>query len=259
MESKNSPHLIESEIVELNRLTTDVFELLVNAPEICNCPEPGNFVSILYDDFHILRKPFSIAGTKDGILRLLIKEVGRVTGKLSRAKPGEALSILGPLGNAFPVNSYRKILCISGGIGIAPFLYLFEKSLQGYRLGLLAGFNTGEDFWEEKCFENLDYFMPVAEDGSLVGTGTPLDFLKKSVSDFNPQALFMVGPKSMLKVALPEIKKLNLPCYASLEEYMGCSLGACNSCLVKTERGWKKVCEDGPVFDLKELINLESG
>lgn len=247
--------VVNGSIVKNKPLTEHVFELYIDVGPEFGRPVPFQFVSLLYGENQQIRRPFSVAGYRDGVIRLIIKKAGRVTGKLSEARPGETISVLGPLGNGLQPGLEKKVLAVAGGSGIAPFLYLFEQSDRP-PVYLIYGVPTVDDAWFEDTFTELSGFLLVTEDGSSNYQGYPVDYLLNTANLFHPDLVVAVGPSPMLKALKNAMKYLECDFFVSLESYMGCSLGACNSCLVKTTSGWKRVCEEGPVFSLKELEEI---
>ncbi|MCX7832501.1 MAG: hypothetical protein N2440_06345 [Actinobacteria bacterium] len=247
------PVLTDAKVVKLQGVAKGIFELLLK-PEIeMPEPQPFQFVSLHYGSFQ-LRRPFSVAGFKEGLLRVVFKIKGRMTEELASLRIGEKISLMGPLGSAFDYSKYKRVLAVAGGIGIAPFLYFFSKEVNSRDISLIYGVKTLEEAWYEEIFTDLKGFLLVTEDGSSNYYGYPVDYIIQVSSYFNPDAVVVVGPQAMLESLIPVTFQLNVPFFVSLEPYMGCSLGACGSCLVKLSDGtYVKACTEGPVFDLKRL------
>lgn len=240
-------------IKSIEKLTNQIFGLEISISENFPKPKPFQFAGLYYGDFQ-LRRPFSFAGYREGLLRFVIKKSGRMSELLSYAKPGDEVSVLGPLGKSPELSSYKRILCVAGGVGVAPFLYFFEEQVQEKDIFFIYGVRTLDDAWYENIFTDLKGFLLVTEDGSSNYYGYPVDYVLTISSLFKPDALLAVGPTKMLLSLKPLLNQVNFPIYVSLETYMGCSLGACGSCVIKhKEKGYAKVCTDGPVFRLDEI------
>lgn len=252
-DSKKKPSLVEGEIVSVKGLSKEVFEATIVVPDSFQEPEPFQFVGILYGNYQ-LRRPLSVAGFENGRLRLIFKVKGRMTEELSKAKTGEVLSILGPLGKGFDAGEFKRILAVAGGVGIAPFLYFIQKLKTKKDISLVYGVKTVEDAWFEDVFTDLKGFLLVAEDGTSGYPGYPVDYVVAVSEQFKPDLILCVGPKAMFNSLKTVSQQLGVPAFASLEPFMGCGMGACCSCLVPlSSGGYLKACTEGPVFNLSEV------
>jgi dihydroorotate dehydrogenase electron transfer subunit len=248
------PILTEAKIVELQPVAPSIFSLLLETEKKLPEPHPFQFVALHYGNYQ-LRRPFSVAGFKDNLLRLVFKVKGRMTAELSQARTGEKLSLIGPLGSVFDYGPYRRILTVAGGIGIAPFLYLFEKEATRFDFSLIYGVKTLDEAWYEEIYTDLKGFLLVTEDGSSNYPGYPVDYILAVSSYFKPEAVVAVGPEAMLRSLKAASLQLNVPFFVSVEPYMGCGLGACNSCLIQLTSGeFVRACEKGPIFELSKLF-----
>lgn len=253
METKKELVLTDAEVKSISRLTNDTFEIWLSPEKDFPEPAPFQFVTLYLDGFE-LRRPFSVAGFKNGSLRVVFKVKGRMTKELSRLKIGAKLSVLGPLGSKFNYFSYGRILAVAGGVGIAPFLYFFEKEASERSISLIYGVKTVDDAWFEDIYTDLKGFLLVTEDGSSNYHGYPVDYIMRVASYFQPEAVIAVGPLAMLRSLKPAKIQMEIPFFVSLEPYMGCALGACGSCLVKLKNGeFAKACIKGPIFNMDEL------
>ncbi len=199
--------------------------------------------------FHLPR-PFSVFKWREGAVSFLIKVVGRFTSHLLKKSIGQRLLLMGPLGNSFP-RAENPIL-VAGGIGIAPLFYLKSFLVgEGVDAPLVWGVKGGDELfpWIERSFVDI-----ATEDGSDGFKGTALDLLFSfDLERFSH--LFSCGPVSMLRELKKRIPDRVLSkCYVSLESEMACGMGFCYGCSVRTRRGFKRVCREGPVFPLKEVV-----
>lgn len=213
---------------------------------------PGQFVMTTVPSSDIfLRRPFSIYDYRRGILSILYKIAGKGTSALAKACPGQEVMLLGPLGNGFTVLPGHKPVIVAGGIGLAGVRLLWSKMKRNSLLfwgcsndaesGLMAGFLPGEP-----------YVSTV--DGSFGCKGNVVELLAQHLPSIRrPFQLFACGPEAMF-VALRELlDREHLPCQVLLEERMACGLGICFGCVKKTfdeAEPYKRVCKEGPVFDL---------
>lgn len=210
--------------------------------------KPGQFYMVRgwngLDPF--LPRPISIADLESRKLKLLYEVRGRGTHIISKLKKGDKLSLLGPLGNTFNLGEEGKIALISGGVGIAPMLYL-AKSLSG-QVDIYSGFRNNTYF--------LDQIRPYTKN-TFISTEDGLTGHKGFVTElFEPEKYNLVytcGPTPMMNAVL-KICKGKVPVYVSMESRMACGVGACLGCTIETIRGMERVCKEGPVFKGEEVI-----
>jgi dihydroorotate dehydrogenase electron transfer subunit len=225
--------------------------------------EPGQFVHIRCSStvFPLLRRPISISDVNPSQeeISLIYRVGGEGTRYLSSLQPGDRLDVLGPLGTGFPLDHRHEgehVLVVGGGIGVPPLYYLSKCLRQrGVNVTHMFGFNRVDDIFLLKEFQQLgDTFITTA-DGSYGQKGVVTDLLTDSNQQFS--AVYACGPLPMLK-ALERIFRLStVEVYISLEQRMGCGVGACLACVCHTPHSglsYKKVCTDGPVFQLGEVM-----
>jgi dihydroorotate dehydrogenase electron transfer subunit len=243
-------------------------------------PNPGNFFMLSIDNDYdpLLKRPFSVHRFVDGTLQILYRVVGKGTGILSSKKPGTLLDIIGPLGNEFPVpKGPKNIILVAGGLGIAPIFALAER-LTATPLALKNGgkvmkkstpvtrkpllFYGARTKDELLCIKELSAIGidPIfsTDDGSMGQKGNILNVLKRYLAR-NPSpvtryCLFACGPGPMLKSLAEMAEKQKLRSYAALEQNMACGLGTCLGCTVLTKTGYKRVCKEGPVFPIGDIV-----
>jgi dihydroorotate dehydrogenase electron transfer subunit len=259
-------------------LKEDHYLLELSAPQDFKEALPGQFVHCRIEDScdPLLRRPLSLhdvdfsAKQGLGIVRVLYKAVGRGTQLLASRKPSMSLDVLGPLGKGFDLKTLdtkKKIFIVAGGIGVAPLFFL-AKQLAARSSGrpvagkvvVLVGAKTKEQVLCEKEFKKLGCDVHIStDDGSKGFKGRVTDLLKELLPSTLPagrQALTICacGPKPMLAVVADLAKKNNCQAQVSLEEFMGCGLGACLGCVIRTTSGYQRICHDGPVFDAGEIL-----
>jgi dihydroorotate dehydrogenase electron transfer subunit len=252
----------------------DHFHLSIRLPLSFATPLPGQFVMIRETLARepLLARPFSAFGFKrlddHGVLEILFRVCGRGTNLLSRMKPGAELVVIGPHGRGFTVPSgIKRILFIAGGVGVAPLAYLLHSGL----LAAGAGDEIGKSFYLGArsaqlltALERLEDFCELGictDDGSRGYHGSVTAMLKRDIERFDPgeTIIYACGPTPMIRALRPLLKDHPIPCQVSLEERMACGLGACLGCAVAVrsaegKREYRRVCHDGPVFDLREVI-----
>lgn len=220
--------------------------------------EPGQFAQLRVDNTSgtFLRRPISVnfVDYDSNEVWLLIQKVGNGTRKLAELKSGELLNVIFPLGNTFtlPENKQAEILLIGGGVGIAPLLMFGEKlHRHGYRCKFLLGARSATDLLELDDFARYGEVFTTTEDGSHGEKGyvTHHSLLKGS----NFDNIYTCGPTPMMKAVAAYAKEKKIFCEVSLENMMGCGIGACLCCVTDTVDGNLCVCTEGPVFNITKL------
>ena len=261
--SKPSKVLIlgSAPIISNNEVMPGVYLIWLESPEIASIAKPGQFVMVRCgkEHEHVLRRPLSIHQVDDETksrLALLFNVVGEGTRWLSQRQVGDNIDLFGPLGNGYKVHPDSKnLLLVAGGIGIAPLCLLAQKAVkQEKKVTLLMGMVTAIEFSNQQLLPSGIELVVVTEDGSSGLTGRVTDQLLNNF-DWADQ-VFACGPVGMYQTIATfseQFPKLN-SAQISLEVRMGCGLGICYGCTVKTKNGLKQVCKDGPVFDLKDIL-----
>jgi dihydroorotate dehydrogenase electron transfer subunit len=229
----------------------------IEAPEIARESLPGQFITIGCDHDFILRRPLSIHRVDNPHqISILFAVVGAGTYWLSQRHEGEKLDLLGPLGNGFSVRpASQKLLLAAGGIGIAPMVFLAQKALSdGKSVKLLLGARTKDGLYPVELLPQGIETLITTEDGSDGEKGKVTDALPGYV-DWADQ-IYVCGPLAMYQSIAKQrgTWKGKPPVQVSLEVRIGCGIGACFGCSIKTKNGMKRVCRDGPVFNLDEVI-----
>lgn len=202
-----------------------------------------------------LPRPFSIHQVNDDSIDLLFNvwEDGKGTQWLAQRQVGDTLKLTGPLGNGFTIYPDSKnLLIIAGGIGIAPLCFLADEAVnQGLSVTLLCGTPTRHRYPPERLPKEVE-LVTVTEDGSIGKKGMITDIMPDFIS--SADQVFACGPLPMYKTMarMPELK--NKPVQISLEVRMGCGLGICYGCTVKTRNGLRQACKHGPIFNLDDVL-----
>lgn len=211
----------------------------------------GQFVNISIGNISgmILKRPISVYEVEGNIITLIYEIRGKGTKALSELQCGE-LDALYFLGNGFKLSDKeKKVMLIGGGVGVAP-LYSIMKKYSDREFYSYLGFANKDKVILEKEFSKLSTTVITTDDGSYGKCGYVTAHAIADIEKIKPDIILSCGPKPMLKVldAIENIKVL-----VSIEERMGCGIGACLVCTCETVDGNKRVCKDGPVFDIKEL------
>jgi len=207
----------------------------------------------------ILPRPFSIhkLDNKGNIaLCFAVLEDGKGTGWLSQRHIGDTVELFGPLGNGFSINpNSQNLLLVAGGIGIAPLRFLAQEALnQGYSVTLLLGASNASQLYPRHLLPSEAKLITTTEDGTDGQKGMVTNLLPDFIT--SSDQVFACGPIPMYRDMTNKYHPLlkNKPVQVSLEMRMGCGLGVCYGCTVKTKRGLKQTCRDGPVFNLEDIL-----
>lgn len=239
-------------ISEMRKLTSDIFSFRLDAGEIAEQARPGQFVHIKCGEGLLLRRPISICDAGDGLLRIVFQVRGTGTQWLAERKVGEALDVLGPLGNGFQLPESGKVLLAGGGIGTAPLLFAAKSAPEGVVAAL--GFRTGKGSILVEDFRQAGVAVEVAtEDGTLGVPGTVDQVIRRCLQEGTYSAVLACGPTPMLRAISRVTAGEGTPCQVSLEERMACGIGACLTCSCKVNGHYRRVCKDGPVFPSEEV------
>jgi len=247
---------VTAPIVSNTELMPGAFLIWLQAPKIAAIAQPGQFIMVRCGSGHdlLLQRPFSIHRIAHGEqIAILFNIVGQGTEWLAQCREGNSLELLGPLGTGFTIKPPScKLLLVAGGIGIAPLVFLAEQALdEGHSLTMLMGAQNASLLYPRSMLPSSVELVTATEDGSEGRRGMVTELM----TDFVDQAdqIFACGPFAMYKaIAAKHIRKKLIQ--VSLEERMGCGLGACYSCTIKTKIGLMQVCRDGPVFDLDNIL-----
>ncbi len=249
---------IESlKIIDNKRLNNEYFTLVLSSASLLPEIKPGQFAQVKVDGSPetFLRRPISIhdIDTSKNSIKMLIQIAGRGTEKLSKLKPDDYLNIIYPLGNSFslPQKGTRPLLA-GGGCGIAPLLFMARYlNENGFRPDILLGFRNKERILEYEEYVEFGEVFLTTEDGSKGEKGFLTDHpVLKSVKY---DKVYCCGPDPMMKAVSAYCRNNKVECEVSLENLMGCGIGACLCCVVETVKGNLCTCTDGPVFNIKDL------
>lgn len=264
---------IEVKILSKKEVAPDIYLMRLASSTIAQQAIPGQFVHIKCskDHYPLLRRPLSVhrIDKEKGEIFILFQVVGEGTKLLSQKAVGDALDILGPIGNGFSIfPESKKVLLVGGGIGVAPLLALVKESInQGKEVRVLIGVLKREMVIGEESFRSLGARVDIAtDDGSYKFKGLVTDLFEEAIlkEGWLPDQIFACGPKPMLKKVAEIASNTNINCQVSLEERMGCGIGACLGCVCKirtknkkeykVKYEFKRVCVDGPIFKASEVI-----
>ncbi len=252
--------LFKAAVTDNRQLIKNHYLLILQPLEKIKKPRPGNFFMLSVNNGldPLLKRPFSIYRSAAGKLQIIYRVVGKGTDILSKRKTGDKLEVIGPLGNNFPIKkTEQNVILIAGGLGIAPIFSLAETVTPPPLL--FYGARTKK---EVLCTDELKKIGidPIisTNDGTLGKKGNIVNVLKKFITNNSSQitrySFYACGPEPMLKALSPLSEKYKLNMHVALEQNMACGLGTCLGCVVKTKTGYKRVCKEGPVFPIGEIL-----
>ncbi len=220
---------------------------------------PGQFVGVsMKNAATLLPRPISICEATKDRLRLVYRVVGQGTDEMSKLTAGTEVTLLGNLGNGYPIEELNKlgtVMLFGGGIGIPPMVEL-AKNLT-CKTVLVMGYRNSETFLTEELKANGALYL-ATEDGSLGTKGNVLDAVREQ--GLQADAICACGPMPMLRALKKYAEEQGIPAYISLEERMACGVGACLGCVAKTVEvdhhthvKNTRICTEGPVFEAREV------
>jgi dihydroorotate dehydrogenase electron transfer subunit len=290
---RGSIYLEDGQVIAQEIWPGEQFVVRISAPRTAQRALPGSFVHLTCDPDVPMRRPLSIqrVHASEGWIEILYKVVGPGLRALSRRRVGDAISVLGPIGQPFRPDPARpRALLVGGGVGIPPMVFLAEwmsaqaskEMLGSWKPLVLMGSEIPFPF-KARPSTILVPGIPagcIAAMPLLDGWGVPSRLASKagfpgcydgfvtqladewlSTLDSVAKAqveVFSCGPTPMLEAMAKVAVKHGVRCQVSLEEFMACAVGGCAGCTVQvaTPEGpaMKRVCVDGPVFDSRAVF-----
>ena len=247
---------MEAKIIRQDEIATDIYSMVIQAPEIASQAVPGQFIDLYSaDGSKLLPRPISLCeiDRAAGTLRIVYRIAGKGTKEFSMLTSDHTITILGPLGNGVTKKDKKAIL-IGGGIGIPPMLQL-AKELTCEK-SIVLGFRDEEFLSEE--FEPYGTVYKSSDNGAIGVKGTVMDAIREY--GIEGTEIYACGPTPMLRAIQSYALEHGIEAQLSLEERMACGVGACLACVCKSKEiddhsqvKNKRVCKDGPVFYAEEV------
>ncbi len=262
---------VEAVVLAHERVIGSEFEIVLSAPEVARVAQPGQFVELLFGEHYapLIRRPFSLFGVdrEAETFRILYVARGSFTSALAEKRPGDSVSLLGPLGNPFHFVPNRRPLLIAGGIGAPPILFLAREMCQVYGIApqsirVINAARTQDLLVGMVEFEALGVdLQAVTEDGSQGYRGRATDLIPEPNVEGQSWAIYSCGPMPMLRAIGNIALKQNTPCQLSVETSMPCGVGFCYGCTIPVHdlaspEGFRyaRACVEGPVFEARDLL-----
>lgn len=253
---------VQAELVGKEQLKPDIYRFTIESKEIAKDAMPGHFLEIKVSDLTepLLRRPISIyhVDKENDMIAFIFQVKGKGTEILAQKQVGDTIDTLGPLGyGTFEIKENAKVAILGGGIGVFP-LYELAKRLRekNTQVDIYLGFRGEKQVVLEDEFSKIGNELILAtDDGSYGKNGFAIQFLAERIKEYD--MIYSCGPLPMLKALQKLAAENSIPCQISLEERMGCGIGACLGCAVKVISGkeprYGHVCKEGPVFYANEV------
>ncbi|MGC8781582.1 MAG: sulfide/dihydroorotate dehydrogenase-like FAD/NAD-binding protein [Anaerolineae bacterium] len=242
-------------ILEKHRLSDAIVLMVVAAPHVARSARAGQFVIVIADE-QGERIPLTIAdhNPQTGTITLVIQEIGKSTKQMGQMEPGQGFyAVAGPLGHPTEIENYGTVVCVAGGVGIAP-MYPIARALKeagNYVISIIGARNRGLLFWEDKMRSVSDELIVCTDDGSYGRKGVvtaPLqELLEARGSEI--KKVWAIGPTIMMKFVSLTTQPFGVETIVSLNTIMIDGTGMCGGCRVPMIEGAQFVCVDGPEFD----------
>jgi ferredoxin--NADP+ reductase len=244
-----------NKILEKKQLSAEVFQMKLHAPLIAEERKPGQFVILQLSSDYGERIPLTIADadSREGSVTLIFQTVGKTTHNLADLPVGGYVqNLVGPLGNPTHIEKIGTVVCVGGGIGVAP-LYPIAKGMKdaGNRLIVIMGARNKELLiLEDRMKAIADELVVCTDDGSY-GRKALVTVPLKEICERNPgpQLIIAIGPPIMMKFCSETTRPFKIPTVVSLNTIMVDGTGMCGGCRVTVGGKTRFVCVDGPEFD----------
>lgn len=246
-----------------DNISEGIFDMWI-VTELAKDALPGQFISVYpKNQATLLPRPISICEVSADRtkLRIVYRVAGKGTAEFSGYSAGEEITVLGVLGNGFPLEKAKgkRALLMGGGIGIPPMLELSKQmsKQEGTKSLIVAGYRDSSLFLDTELARYGEFYI-ATEDGSVGSRGNVMNAIAEN--GLKADVIFACGPMPMLRAIKEYAEANNMEAYISLEERMACGVGACLGCVCKTKEKNHhshvhnaRVCTDGPVFDAREV------
>ncbi len=242
-------------IIEKEGLSGVTKLMRVEAPHIVRNAKPGQFVIVIAHELGE-RIPLTIADfdRATGTITLIFQEVGKSTMQMGTMEVGESFySVAGPLGHPTEVENYGTVVCVAGGVGIAP-MYPITRGLReagNHVISIIGARNQSLLFWEDRMRAVSDELIVCTDDGSYARKALVTEPLKELLTERQGQVarVWAIGPTVMMKFVSQATEPFGVPTVVSLNSIMIDGTGMCGGCRVLMQDGARFVCVDGPEFD----------
>lgn len=239
-------------------------EVWVHSPELGRSASPGQFIFVRcgqgWDP--LLRRAISVYRISPDGVSFLVRAGGKGAGIIARARPGDDLDVLGPVGRPFSVDAARRrLLMVGHGYRVGVFAVLADRVIRrGFEVVVLAGGETAADVFPSSALPPEVEYQAATADGSSGHAGQVADLARGYLAWAD--AVYASGPETMLRAVTDLLAPVGpagvvaspKPVQVAMERPMPCAMGVCLGCVVKTRRGYQRACREGPVFEAGEIV-----
>jgi len=247
-----------TKIIDKRELCEKVFQFKIKAPHLVRKSKAGQFVILRIDEMGE-RVPMSIGGLdkKNGILTIVIQEVGKTSGAMNRMKIGDSFAdLVGPLGLPSHIEKFGNCVCIGGGVGIPPIFPIAQalKDAGNDVTSIIGARSKNLLIFEEELKSASHRLLISTDDGSYGTHGFVTTILQKLIDDGEKiDMVICVGPVPMMKAVVETTRQPRIKTFVSLNPIMVDGTGMCGACRVTVGGKTKFACVDGPDFDGHEV------
>lgn len=243
-------------IIYNKKIANGIYAVTLKEAVLAKNAAPGQFIHVKCGDGSLLRRPISISDVQNDMLTIVVETRGEGTKWLAARQAGDCIDVLGPLGRGFDISG-KNIILVGGGIGVPPMLFTARSAI-GRTTAVLGFRNKDCVILEEEIRSVCHEVFVTTDDGSYQEHGTVSKPIERLLKNGKYDGVLACGPRAMLKATAELCAAYQIPCQVSMEERMGCGIGACLVCACKTQKDGKEhmshVCKDGPVFLSSEVV-----
>ena len=243
------------EIVERTDFSDTTFLLEILHPTMAKAAKPGQFVIVMLDE-HGERIPLTIADfdVEKGTITLVVQAVGKSSRQMQAQcrKGGEIFAMVGPMGIPSEISHARKVICVGGGLGVAPIYPQARafKEAGAYVIGVVGFRSANLMFWEDKFRSVCDEFIICTDDGSVGIKGLVTQGIEQAIEKHGTiDEVVAIGPPIMMRACAETTRPHKIKTMVSLNPIMVDGTGMCGGCRVRVADRIKFACVDGPDFD----------
>lgn len=243
-----------AKILKKSALCTGIWEFIVEAPSIASKAKAGQFLIVRLHE-RGERIPLTLADwdSREGTITLVVQAAGKSTREMTErfGEGDEIRDVVGPLGTPSEIERYGTVVCVGGGVGIAP-IYPISRALKaaGNRVVTIAGARRKDLlFWLDKLEGVSDELIVTTDDGSFGRKGLVTEPLRELLQDGGVDRIWAIGPAVMMKFCSLAAQEFGVPIVVSLNPIMIDGTGMCGVCRVEVAGETRFACVDGPEFD----------
>ncbi len=247
-----------NKIIDKQELCEKVYQFRIETPRLVKKARAGQFVILRQND-RGERVPMSIGGLdkENGILTVVIQEVGKTSASMNRMKVGDFFAdVVGPLGIPSHIEKFGNCICIGGGVGIPP-IYPIAQALKeaGNNVTTIIGARSKNLLiYEQELGGASNRLLISTDDGSYGTHGFVTTILQKLIDDGEKiDMIISIGPVPMMKAVVNTTREPKIKTYVSLNPIMVDGTGMCGACRVTVGGKTRFACVDGPDFDGHEV------